>query len=292
MSRDAGRVVRPGADRRDVHRRGRGGRDRQRQHLRAGRRGVDPGRRQGRAGRGPAADGHGLDQRLPPVRPAGRVGRLQAVRRRPRARPGRARGVPRDQARLAQHPARGPALVRGRREARRPRPRTTSSSSVAARPAARWPTGSRADPATSVLVLEAGHSDWKIDPFIHMPAALPFPIGSRFYDWRYETEPEPAHGRPPGLPRPRQGARRVAQHQRDDLPARQPDGLRALGGRARAWRSGTTPTACRTSSGWRPASPAPTTGAAATARWSSSAARPRTRCSARSSRPRRRPATR
>ena len=42
-----------------------------------------------------------------------------------------------------------------------------------------------------VLVLEAGHSDWKIDPFIHMPAALPFPIGSRFYDWRYETDPEP-----------------------------------------------------------------------------------------------------
>jgi len=48
-----------------------------------------------------------------------------------------------------------------------------------------------ADAGTSVLVLEAGHSDWKIDPFIHMPAALPFPIGSRFYDWRYETDPEP-----------------------------------------------------------------------------------------------------
>src|SRR4051794_1158587 len=48
-----------------------------------------------------------------------------------------------------------------------------------------------ADPATSVLVLEAGHSDFRIDPFIHMPAALPFPIGSRFYDWKYETEPEP-----------------------------------------------------------------------------------------------------
>jgi len=47
-----------------------------------------------------------------------------------------------------------------------------------------------ADPATSVLVLEAGHSDYKIDPFIHMPAALPIPIGSRFYDWRYESEPE------------------------------------------------------------------------------------------------------
>jgi choline dehydrogenase len=48
-----------------------------------------------------------------------------------------------------------------------------------------------ADPSTSVLVLEAGRSDWRIDPFIHMPAALPFPIGSRFYDWRYETDAEP-----------------------------------------------------------------------------------------------------
>ncbi len=27
-----------------------------------------------------------------------------------------------------------------------------------------------------------------------MPAALTFPIGSRFYDWRYESEPEPAMG--------------------------------------------------------------------------------------------------
>ncbi|MFC5730609.1 MULTISPECIES: choline dehydrogenase [Nocardioides] len=48
-----------------------------------------------------------------------------------------------------------------------------------------------ADPSTSVLVLEAGRSDYKIDPFIHMPAALPFPIGSRLYDWKYETDPEP-----------------------------------------------------------------------------------------------------
>ncbi|MBR7743846.1 choline dehydrogenase [Phycicoccus sp. BSK3Z-2] len=47
------------------------------------------------------------------------------------------------------------------------------------------------DPGTSVLVLEAGRSDIKADPFIHMPAALPFPIGSRFYDWKYESEPEP-----------------------------------------------------------------------------------------------------
>ncbi len=53
-----------------------------------------------------------------------------------------------------------------------------------------------ADPSTRVLVLEAGRSDWRIDPFIHMPAALTFPIGSRFYDWKYETENEPfMHGR-------------------------------------------------------------------------------------------------
>jgi choline dehydrogenase len=48
-----------------------------------------------------------------------------------------------------------------------------------------------ADPSTSVLVLEAGRNDSKWDVFIHMPAALAFPIGSRFYDWKYESEPEP-----------------------------------------------------------------------------------------------------
>ena len=48
-----------------------------------------------------------------------------------------------------------------------------------------------ADPSTSVLVLEAGRSDFKLDPFIHMPAALPYPIGNPLYDWRYESEPEP-----------------------------------------------------------------------------------------------------
>ena len=48
-----------------------------------------------------------------------------------------------------------------------------------------------ADPATSVLVLEAGHSDYRIDPLVHMPAALPIPIGNRLYDWKYQTDPEP-----------------------------------------------------------------------------------------------------
>lgn len=48
-----------------------------------------------------------------------------------------------------------------------------------------------ADPGNRVLVLEAGRPDYPWDVFIHMPAALMFPIGSRFYDWKYESEPEP-----------------------------------------------------------------------------------------------------
>ena len=51
-----------------------------------------------------------------------------------------------------------------------------------------------ADTSTSVLVLEAGRRDWRFDVFIHMPAALSFPIGSRFYDWQYTSEPEPHMG--------------------------------------------------------------------------------------------------
>ena len=88
-----------------------------------------------------------------------------------------------------------------------------------------------ADPAARVLVLEAGRPDYIWDPYIHMPAALTFPIGNRFYDWKYSSEPEPALERAADLPRPGQGPGRVEQHQRDDLPARQPDGLRALGRR-------------------------------------------------------------
>ena len=51
-----------------------------------------------------------------------------------------------------------------------------------------------ADPGTSVLVLEAGRRDWRFDVYIHMPAALSFPIGNRFYDWQYTSEPEPHMG--------------------------------------------------------------------------------------------------
>jgi choline dehydrogenase len=53
-----------------------------------------------------------------------------------------------------------------------------------------------ADPSTRVLVLEAGREDHLWDVFIHMPAALAFPIGNKRYDWMYESEPEPhMHGR-------------------------------------------------------------------------------------------------
>jgi choline dehydrogenase len=52
------------------------------------------------------------------------------------------------------------------------------------------------DPSTRVLVLEAGRPDWRFDVFLHMPAALTFPIGSPLYDWAYRSEPEPhLHGR-------------------------------------------------------------------------------------------------
>jgi len=51
-----------------------------------------------------------------------------------------------------------------------------------------------ADPAVRVLVLEAGRPDYIWDPYIHMPAALTFPIGNKFYDWKYESEPEPYLG--------------------------------------------------------------------------------------------------
>ena len=58
------------------------------------------------------------------------------------------------------------------------------------------------DPGTTVLVLEAGRPDYPIDVYVHMPAALTFPIGNRYYDWMYASQPEPhmngrriAHGR-------------------------------------------------------------------------------------------------
>ena len=52
------------------------------------------------------------------------------------------------------------------------------------------------DPSRRVLVLEAGRRDAWWDVAIHMPAALMLPLGNRFYDWGYRSEPEPfMHGR-------------------------------------------------------------------------------------------------
>jgi choline dehydrogenase len=48
-----------------------------------------------------------------------------------------------------------------------------------------------ADKNNQVLVLEAGRPDYWFDVFVHMPAALTFPIGSKFYDWKYKSAPEP-----------------------------------------------------------------------------------------------------
>ncbi|MBU1341576.1 MAG: choline dehydrogenase [Proteobacteria bacterium] len=47
------------------------------------------------------------------------------------------------------------------------------------------------DPASKVLVLEAGRPDYIWDVFIHMPAGLTFPLGNKYYDWCYNSEPEP-----------------------------------------------------------------------------------------------------
>jgi choline dehydrogenase len=48
-----------------------------------------------------------------------------------------------------------------------------------------------ANPQHRVLVLEAGRPDYLFDVLVHMPAALMYPIGSRFYDWLYASQPEP-----------------------------------------------------------------------------------------------------
>lgn len=45
------------------------------------------------------------------------------------------------------------------------------------------------DPATKVLLLEAGPRDWH--PFIHMPAGLAKLVGQKGVNWNYDTAPEP-----------------------------------------------------------------------------------------------------
>ncbi|MFV5346267.1 choline dehydrogenase [Acinetobacter soli] len=47
------------------------------------------------------------------------------------------------------------------------------------------------DANTSVLLLEAGGPDYRLDFRTQMPAALAFPLQGRRYNWAYLTEPEP-----------------------------------------------------------------------------------------------------
>ncbi len=48
-----------------------------------------------------------------------------------------------------------------------------------------------AAPENKVLMLDAGRPDYIWDLFIHMPAGLTVPLGNKWYDWCYESEPEP-----------------------------------------------------------------------------------------------------
>ena len=50
------------------------------------------------------------------------------------------------------------------------------------------------DKDVSVLLLEAGGPDHRLDFRTQMPAALAFPLQGRRYNWAYETDPEPHMG--------------------------------------------------------------------------------------------------
>jgi choline dehydrogenase len=50
------------------------------------------------------------------------------------------------------------------------------------------------DADVSVLLLEAGGPDYRLDFRTQMPAALAFPLQGKRYNWAYETEPEPHMG--------------------------------------------------------------------------------------------------
>lgn len=47
------------------------------------------------------------------------------------------------------------------------------------------------DADVTVLLLEAGGPDYRLDFRTQMPAALAFPLQGKRYNWAYETDPEP-----------------------------------------------------------------------------------------------------
>ena len=130
---------------------------------------------------------------------AGRVGRLQAVRHRARARPGRAGRVPRDQAHLAQHRPRPAALVPAGRssddaahgEQVRLRDRRRRLGRLAL-----WPTGSAPTRRRRCWSSRPASPTSGSTRSSTCPRRCRIPIGNRLYDWKYETDPEPTHGRP------------------------------------------------------------------------------------------------
>ena len=125
----------------------------------------------------------------------------------------------------------------------------TSSSSAAALPVGALANRLSAGPRNRVLVLEAGRPDYPWDVFVHMPAALTFPIGSRFYDWLRPVRARAVHGWPPHLPRPGKilGGSSSINGQSSSVATRS---TTSAGRPTSGWRPGTTPIACRTSRRW------------------------------------------
>jgi len=59
-----------------------------------------------------------------------------------------------------------------------------------------------ADPATRVLLLEAGRPDYPWDVITHMPAAMGMAVASKRHNWKFVSEPEPhMHNRRMAHPR-------------------------------------------------------------------------------------------
>ena len=134
------------------------------------------------------------------------------------------------------------------------------------------------DPDVSVLLLEAGPPD--VNENIHVPLGY-LQLARTEVDWDYDTRAGAALRRPPHLPPPRQGARRLLLDQRDGLHPRQPRRLRRLG----RPRLGAGTTSSPTSSRPRTTSAAPPSGTAPAGRCRSPTSAPATPSPPPSSRP-------
>ncbi len=88
-----------------------------------------------------------------------------------------------------------------------------------------------ADPSNRVLVLEAGRPGLPLGRVHPHAGGADVPDRQPLLRLEVRVGTGAVHERPAGVPRQGQGARRLVEHQRDDLPARQPARLRAVGGR-------------------------------------------------------------